>query len=235
MIVAAYGLILPATVLAIPRYGCINIHASLLPRWRGAAPIQRAILAGDTETGITVMQMDVGLDTGDMLHKIACPILPTDTAQTLHDRLAAIGAKALMPVLTQVQTHTLKPVQQVDALSCYAPKIDKAEAQMDWSKEAVCLDHVVRAYHPWPVAYTRLNNEPLRIWQAQALTDTSSTARPGTIIATSKQGIDVATGNNSVLRLLTIQLPGGKPVSANDLLNSNKNPLRIGTDLNFAP
>ena len=229
MVVAAYGLILPAAVLATPRYGCINIHASLLPRWRGAAPIQRAILAGDTETGITIMQMDVGLDTGDMLHKLSCPIQPTDTAQTLHDRLAKLGAQALLPVLTQVQTGALTPERQDDTLSCYAPKLEKAEAQIDWSQDAYYLDRFIRAYNPWPVAYTLLNNEPVRIWHAQALTATH-TVQPGTIIAAGKQGIDVATGHG-VLRLLTIQLPGGKPLLAKDLLNSNKNPLIIGTRL----
>lgn len=229
MVVAAYGLILPAVVLATPRYGCINIHASLLPRWRGAAPIQRAILAGDAETGITVMQMDIGLDTGDMLHKVACPILPTDTAQALHNRLAELGAKALLPVLTQVQTGTLMPSPQNEALTCYAPKIEKAEAQIDWSQDADYLERFIRAYNPWPVAYTLLNGAPLRIWHAQALAETT-TVKPGTIIAADKQGIDVATGQG-ILRLLTIQLPGGKALSTKDLLNSSKHLLFIGTML----
>lgn len=222
MVVAAYGLILPAAVLQIPRYGCINIHASLLPRWRGAAPIQRAILAGDSETGITIMQMDVGLDTGAMLHRIPCPIHANDTAQTLHNRLASLGAEALLPVLAQVQTSTLQPEPQDDKLSCYAAKIDKPEAQIDWNHDAAYLDRFIRAFNPWPVAYTHYNQQPIRLWHAQAVMTTTA-AKPGTIIATGKQGIDVATGAG-ILRLLTVQLPGGKPLAAGELLNANNNP-----------
>lgn len=226
MIVAAYGLILPAAVLAAPRFGCINIHASLLPRWRGAAPIQRAILAGDQETGITIMQMDAGLDTGDMLHKLACPIHLSDNAQTLHDRLAALGAEALLPVLAQVQQGTLQPAQQDDALSCYAPKIEKAEALVDWRQDAAYLDRFVRAYNPWPVAYTYLQGEPLRIWQAEPVLQPSN-AEPGTIVSVAKQGIDIATGEG-MLRLKQIQFPGGKPLNISELLNNSRHPLQAG-------
>lgn len=231
MIVAAYGLILPAAVLAAPRLGCINIHASLLPRWRGAAPIQRAILAGDTETGITTMQMDVGLDTGDMLYKLACPIFAADTAQSLHDRLAKLGAEALIITLQQLQKGALTPEKQDDSLSCYAPKIEKTEAQIDWTQDAAYLDRFIRAYNPWPVAYTFLNNEPLRIWQAEAIAETTA-AQPGTVIAARKQGIDVATGNG-ILRIKIAQLPGGRLLSTSQLLNSNKNRLHPGVCLNL--
>jgi len=220
MIVAAYGLLLPAEVLAIPRLGCLNIHASLLPRWRGAAPIQRAILAGDAETGITIMQMDVGLDTGDMLYKVTTPIEESDTAQTLHDRLADLGARAIVEALEGLQAGTLSAEKQDDTKACYAKKLHKGEATIDWSLTAEQIARQVAAFNPWPVAQTQHGEAILRIWEARALTESSSQPA-GSVIHADKQGIDVACGEG-VLRILRLQRPGGKPQAAVDFLNAYK-------------
>jgi methionyl-tRNA formyltransferase len=219
MVVVAYGLILPQAVLEIPRHGCINIHASLLPRWRGAAPIHRALLAGDRETGITLMQMDAGLDTGPMLRVRRLPIDPDDTSGTLHDRLATLGAEVLMETLALIQAGTLQPVAQDDALASYAHKLDKAEADIDWHSDAVALERQVRAFNPWPVAQTLWQGRTLRIWQAQAR-PAAGTALPGRILHADRNGIDVATGNG-ILRLLQVQLPGARPIGAGDLHNAH--------------
>lgn len=219
MVVVAYGLILPEPVLAAPRLGCVNVHASLLPRWRGAAPIQRAILAGDAETGVTIMQMDAGLDTGDMLHKVVCPIETADTAQTLHDKLATQGAVALRHTLAMLSAGSAKPEKQNDADSNYAQKLQKAEAQIHWSQSAQELSRAVRAFNPWPVAFTRFDDKNLRIWLAQAL-DEATGKPPGTVLAESRDGIDVATGNG-VLRVTQLQLPGGKSLDAGQFLNAH--------------
>lgn len=228
MIVAAYGLILPLAVLKTPRLGCVNIHASLLPRWRGAAPIQRAILAGDTETGITIMQMDEGLDTGDMLYKLPCPIEPNDTAQQLHNRLAPLGAEALMTWLQKMKNPaspcwtSFSPIPQNSADATYAAKLTKAEAEIDWSSSAVHIERSVRAFNPWPVAYTHFNGQVLRIWKVEIspLSPGVGERQAGAIIAASKSGIDVATGSG-FLRLLSIQLPGGKALTAAEFLNAH--------------
>lgn len=219
MVVVAYGLILPEPVLAAPRLACINVHASLLPRWRGAAPIQRAILAGDAQTGVTIMQMDVGLDTGDMLRKVLCAIDNTDTAQTLHDKLAAQGATALCETLAMLATGTAKPEKQNDADSNYAQKLQKAEAEIDWSQSAQALSRSVRAFNPWPVAFTRFDDKNLRIWFAEALDETTNQT-PGTVLAESRDGIDVATGDG-VLRVKQLQMPGGKSLDAGQFLNAH--------------
>ncbi len=218
MIVAAYGLLLPAEVLSIPRLGCLNIHASLLPRWRGAAPIQRAIIEGDVETGVTIMQMDVGLDTGDMLYKLTTPITPEDNAQRLHDRLAELGARGIVEALAAIQAGDLIPQPQDDALANYAKKLSKAEAAIDWQQGATQIARQVAGFNPWPVAQTAVDDKVLRIWEAEALADAAN-APPGSVVACSKQGIDVACGEGS-LRLKRLQLPGGKPLSAAEFLNS---------------
>ena len=239
MVVVAYGLILPKAVLDAPRLGCINIHASLLPRWRGAAPIQRAILAGDEQSGVTIMQMDVGLDTGDMLVIENTPIRRNDTAATLHDRLAEIGARTVITALDQLQSGSAKPVPQDDSQACYAHKLSKEEALLEWSRPAIELERQVRAFNPWPVAQTSYKSnyegEVVRVWQARALDGISANgATPGAIIAATKEGVDVATGNG-VLRLEQVQLPGGRPLAAVDLLNARKSLKQAGARFDSAP
>ncbi|HHI94042.1 MAG TPA: methionyl-tRNA formyltransferase [Gammaproteobacteria bacterium] len=219
LVVVAYGLILPEPVLVAPRLGCINVHASLLPRWRGAAPIQRAILAGDVQTGVTIMQMDAGLDTGDMLHKVVCPIENADTAETLHDKLAALGATALCHTLRLLADGAAVPEKQDDADANYAGKLQKAEAEIDWTQSAQVLSRTVRAFNPWPVAFTRVDDKNLRIWFAGAV-DAASDATPGTVLAESREGIDVATGNG-ILRVHQLQLPGGKVLDAGQFLHAH--------------
>lgn len=228
MVVAAYGLILPEAVLRIPRHGCLNIHASLLPRWRGAAPIQRAILAGDEETGVTIMQMDVGLDTGDMLLKETCPIETSDTAQSLHDRLADIGASTLLKVLNLLPDG-LQPEPQDENQSCYAKKLDKAEARLDWNQPARQLARQVQAFNPWPVAQTRLDDKVIRVWQAEPFA-TQTHAKPGTLLKSDKTGFDVACAQG-ILHITLLQLPGGKAMDAAALLNGHPDLLLPGVIL----
>ena len=219
MVVVAYGLILPEVILNAPRLGCLNIHASLLPRWRGAAPIQRAILAGDSKTGVTIMQMDKGLDTGDMLYKTECDIPETDTAEDLHDRLAEMGAEAIVHVISHLEDGSLSAEPQDDSLSTYADKLDKAEAKIDWKQPAIQINRQIHAFNPWPVAQTRWRDKVLRVWFS-CVRPGMSDAVPGTVIAESRQGIDVVTADG-ILRLLKIQLPGGKPMPADAFLNAN--------------
>jgi len=230
MIVVAYGLLLPKEVLVIPTLGCINVHASLLPRWRGAAPIQRAIEAGDAETGVTIMQMDVGLDTGDMLLKAHCAIESDDTAATLHDKLAKIGPPALLMCLEELARGTAVGEKQDDQLSNYAPKISKEEALLDWSQPATKIDLQIRALNPFPVCYTTLADERLRIWRATPMPDSASHAKPGTICQADRNGILVQTGSGQLL-INELQLPGKKQLSAADVLNAHAELLAPGTVL----
>lgn len=226
MVVAAYGLILPPLALDIPRYGCINVHASLLPRWRGAAPIQHAILAGDRQTGVTIMQMDAGLDTGDMLLKASCDIDPNDTGSTLHDRLAEIGATVLVEALAELPELQARAQQQDNAQANYAPKLDKQQARIDWSLPAEQLGRQVRAFNAWPVAFSELEDLRVRIWQAGVLSD-STESSPGSILAVSPEGIDVACGKGR-LRLLQIQLPGAKALPVAEVLKAKSDLFRTG-------
>lgn len=223
MVVAAYGLILPAEVLHIPRLGCLNIHASLLPRWRGAAPIQRAILAGDTETGITIMQMDVGLDTGDMLFKYPCPISEKENAQTLHDKLAEIGATGIVEALQQLEGGKVHPEKQDDSKACYAAKLSKQEALIDWAQDADVLERAIRGYFPFPVAHTMFNGTPIKLMRAS--TARQQTATPGTVLAVNKDDIIVACGRGT-LALEVLQKPGGKPLPTAQFVQGF--PLKVG-------
>ncbi|MBB71818.1 MAG: methionyl-tRNA formyltransferase [Legionellales bacterium] len=216
MVVVAYGLILPQAVLDSFPLGCVNVHVSLLPRWRGAAPIQHAILAGDAQTGVTIMQMDAGLDTGPMLLQKTCTIEPNETAGQLHDKLAELGASALLETLNNWQT--IDASQQDVSHSTYASKISKADGLIDWWLNATEIQRKVRAFNPWPVAFSHLHEQTIRIWQAEVLNEQASGA-PGTIIAADAAGIDVATGDG-ILRITQLQIPGGKALSAQDILNA---------------
>ena len=220
MIVVAYGLLLPQKVLDTPRLGCINVHASLLPRWRGAAPIQRAILAGDRETGVCIMKMEAGLDTGPILLEAHCPVQENDTAQTLHDRLAQIGAGTLIESLDNIELRLQNATAQDDSQSTYAVKLSKSEADIDWQQPAVQILRKVNALNPWPVAQTSWHGQTLRVWQAEVV-DNKESAGAGTVQTTGKQGIDVATGNG-VLRITRLQAPGKRAMSVQDFLNANQ-------------
>ncbi len=220
MIVVAYGLILPQTVLTLPRLGCINVHGSLLPRWRGAAPIQRALWAGDRQSGITIMQMDSGLDSGAMLYKVACDITPADTSATLYDKLARLGPDALLKTLERLIKGALCPEAQDGRLATYAQKLSKQEAKLDWSLSAVQLERCIRAFNPWPVSYVTIEQQPVKIWRAQVLS-AASHAPPGCIIHADNNGIQVAT-TDGVLSITQLQPAGKKTMSVSDLLNSRR-------------
>ena len=219
MIVAAYGLILPLAVLQGPRYGCLNIHASLLPRWRGAAPIQRALLAGDRETGITIMQMDEGLDTGAMLLKKICPITLQDTSQTLHDKLANLGAQAIIETLHKLEQSGLSAIAQDPSQATYAEKLSKAEAQLDWQQSASQLARAVRAYNPFPGAYSSINGITVKMWQASETAEMQNEA--GTVLEVNKQGIKVACGQGTLI-LEVLQKSGGKAVPSSQFVQGFK-------------
>ena len=218
MVVVAYGLILPQVVLDTPRLGCINSHASLLPRWRGAAPIQRAIEAGDASSGVTVMQMEAGLDTGPMLLKVTTTITAEDTGSSLHDRLAQLGSAAVVEAVTKLAAGELRGEVQDDSLATYAHKLNKDEARLDWSRPAVELERLVRAFNPWPICHSTLNGEALKVHAAQL---GEGQGAPGSVLAADRSGLTVACGEGA-LRLTRLQLPGGKPLSFADLYNSRR-------------
>jgi methionyl-tRNA formyltransferase len=220
MVVVAYGLLLPKPVLDIPHLGCINVHGSLLPRWRGAAPIQRSLWAGDNETGVTIMQMNVGLDTGDMIHKIVCPIEATDTSASLYDKLAEFGPHGLLTTLQLLADGIVKREVQNEAQVTYAKKLSKEEARLDWSLSAVQLERCIRAFNPWPVSYFTVDGQPVKVWKASVLVETAD-AEPGTIVRADKHGIQVAAANG-ILNLTKLQPAGKKPMSVQDLLNSHR-------------
>ncbi len=226
LLVIAYGLILPRAVLEIPRLGCINVHASLLPRWRGASPIQHAVLHGDNESGVTIMQMDAGMDTGDMLCRAECPISSSDTAGSLHDRLAQISAKPLLATLDALANNQARPEVQNNELATYAGKINKEDALINWQDSAMNIDRQIRAFNPWPIAYTIIGEEILRIHQGQII-EMECVQTPGTIISLDKKGMLVATGSDGLL-VTKIQFSGAKAISVADWLNSGKTQLHTG-------
>lgn len=226
MVVAAYGLILPQAVLDLPKYACLNIHGSLLPRWRGAAPIQRAIATGDAETGVTIMKMAAGLDTGDMLFKTFCPITAEDTSATLHDKLAIQGAEAICAVLAseeKLKDYLDSREVQDEAFTVYAQKLSKAEAKIDWTQSAVNIDRNIRAFNPWPVAFTPIDeNNNLRVWNSLLSDQSSSTVVAGEVIAIDQQGVHVMCGDQKAICITNLQWPGGKALNAMQIQQTHK-------------
>ena len=220
MVVVAYGLILPKAVLDMPRLGCINVHGSLLPRWRGAAPIQRSLWAGDSETGVTIMQMDVGLDTGDMLYKLACPIESSDTSATLYNKLAQLGPTGMLATIQQLAEGSAKPEVQDETAVNYAEKLSKEEARLDWSLSAAQLERCIRAFNPWPMSYFTVEDQPVKVWSAQVLPHQAN-RQPGEIVQADKNGIQVAT-SDGVLNITELQPAGKKAMKAQDILNSRR-------------
>lgn len=237
MVVVAYGLILPKVVLDAPRLGCINVHASILPRWRGAAPIQRAIEAGDSETGVTIMQMDVGLDTGAMLITAFCPILAEDTGGSLHDKLISIGTPALLEALDQIAAGTLRPKKQDDSQSNYAPKLSKEEAALNWQIPALELERKVRAFNPFPIAHTKpagtSDDQRIRVWAAKT-SDNPTTAAPGSITHVDAAGLWVACAQGQLI-LEQLQLPGKKAMSVSEILRGHPDLFSVGDQLEQPP
>lgn len=232
MVVVAYGLILPEAVLKAPKYGCLNVHGSLLPRWRGAAPIQRSIWAGDTETGVTIMQMDIGLDTGDMLHKMTTPILPTETSASLYAKLAELAPPALLEVLNGLTSGQFKPEKQQDEQANYAEKLTKEEAKLDWNLTACQLERNIRAFNPAPMAYLTLMvnevEERIKVYQAEVLPHQEKAV--GTVLAVDKNGIQIAT-QQGVLNIIQLQPAGKKPMSVQDFLNGRGDWFKVGSVL----
>lgn len=229
MVVVAYGLILPQIILDTPKYGCLNVHGSLLPKWRGAAPIQRAIWAGDTETGVTIMQMDKGLDTGAKLSELRIAITPTDTSATLYTKLAQLGPKGLLETLASLRDIT--PQAQDNTLATYAEKLSKQEAKIDWTMTAAQLERNVRAFDPWPVAYFEANGAAIKVRSAEVQqTPIRDNAQPGQIVQADKHAIGVQTGDG-VFLIKTLQLPGKKPLATQDILNGHSDWFSVGTIL----
>lgn len=227
MVVVAYGLLLPQAVLDTPKLGCINVHGSILPRWRGAAPIQRSIWAGDSETGVTIMQMDIGLDTGDMLQIATLPIEKTDTSASMYDKLADLGPQALIDCLANIANGSAVAQQQDDALANYAKKLSKEEARINWADDAAHIERCVRAFNPWPMSHFEVQENSIKVWGSR-VTDLTSDKPAGTIIQADKTGIYVTTGNG-VLALEQLQVPGKKAMSVQDILNSRSSWFEVGT------
>ncbi len=230
MVVVAYGLLLPKTVLDTPKQGCINVHGSILPRWRGAAPIQRAIWAGDAQTGVTIMQMDVGLDTGDMLKVATLDISSDDTSASMYEKLAELGPQALIDCLADLADGNIHAEKQNDELANYAKKLSKEEAKIVWSDSAEHIERCVRAFNPWPMSYFSVEENNIKVWQS-SVADENCDAEPGTIIKTDKNGIYVATGNG-VLVLQQLQIPGKKALPVQDILNARAAWFEVGSQLN---
>lgn len=229
MVVIAYGLLLPQSLLDIPRFGCINVHGSLLPRWRGASPIQQAILHGDDHSGVTIMQMEAGLDTGPMLQEASCSITPETTAGTLHDTLANLAVAPLLSVLSQLGNKTLHAVAQDDAQASYAKKIQKQDACIQWHEPALAIDRQIRAFNPWPIAWTTIHEQMLRIYAATIIKMNHQNA-PGTILDISKQGMLTATGQDALL-IKQLQFQGKKVLHVADWMNSIKPEQWVGQGL----
>lgn len=229
MVVVAYGLLLPQAVLDTPRLGCINVHGSILPRWRGAAPIQRSIWAGDAETGVTIMQMDVGLDTGDMLKIATLPIEATDTSASMYEKLAGLGPDALVDCLADIAAGTAVAEKQDDELANYAKKLSKEEARINWNDDAAHIERCVRAFNPWPMSHFEAAENSIKVWQSRVAEQTSDKPA-GTILQADKTGIYVATGQG-VLVLEQLQVPGKKAMSVQDILNSRASWFEVGTQL----
>ena len=219
MVVVAYGLLLPQRVFTAPRLGCVNVHASLLPRWRGAAPIQRAVLAGDVQSGVCIMAMEAGLDTGGVYHRLSIALDRQETGGGLHDKLATLGARALLEALPGIADGSRVAQPQDPTLATYAHKLTKEEADIDWTQSATAIARLVRAFDPWPVAQTRFEGEPLRIWAAQVAAEPSVAAAPGTVVAADRAGLRVATGAG-LLAITRLQPPGKRPMDAADFLNA---------------
>jgi len=229
MVVVAYGLLLPQVVLGTPRLGCINVHGSILPRWRGAAPIQRSIWAGDAETGVTIMQMDIGLDTGDMLKIATLPIEANDTSASMYEKLAGLGPQALVECLTDIANGTAVAEKQDDEMANYAKKLSKEEARINWNDDAAHIERCVRAFNPWPMSHFEVAENSIKVWQSRVV-DQSTNKPAGTIIQADKTGIYIATGNG-VLALEQLQVPGKKAMSVQDILNSRASWFEVGTQL----
>ncbi|MYM61353.1 methionyl-tRNA formyltransferase [Vibrio sp. OCN044] len=229
MVVVAYGLLLPQAVLDTPKLGCINVHGSILPRWRGAAPIQRSIWAGDEQTGVTIMQMDIGLDTGDMLKIATLPIEPQDTSSSMYDKLAELGPKALIDCLGEIANESASAEKQDDDQANYAEKLSKEEARIDWSDDAKHIERCVRAFNPWPISHFVAGDKSIKVWQSKVVQQDTNQA-PGTIIQADKTGIYVSTGKD-ILVLEQLQVPGKKAMSIQDILNSRANWFEVGTQL----
>ncbi|AZL83677.1 MULTISPECIES: methionyl-tRNA formyltransferase [Aliivibrio] len=230
MVVVAYGLLLPQAVLDTPKLGCINVHGSILPRWRGAAPIQRSIWAGDAETGVTIMQMDIGLDTGDMLNITTLPIEATDTSASMYNKLAELGPIALVNCLSDIANGNALAEKQNDEKANYAKKLSKEEAKIDWTMDAETIERCVRAFNPWPMSHFSVDDKAIKVWQSRVETYEGD-ATPGTIIQADKTGIYVATSSNAIV-FEQLQVPGKKAMGVQDILNSRKEWFEVGNTLN---